>query len=115
MAQPREGKYTGGERRKYLRLHAATIEYSIIGKAALSETSFAKDIGAGGVCIFISEEMETGTLLSLSIYLPNVEEPIKAKGKVIWKRLSSFLSGQEKKHYDTGVEFLEIDDNDRDA
>lgn len=109
----RKYKRLGPERRKFLRLNAATIEYVVIGKGSSKDMSFTRDIGAGGVCIFVAENIKVGSLLALKIYLPRVEDPIEAKGKVVWRDISSFLSGQGRRHYDVGIEFCEIDKHKR--
>ncbi len=107
-------KDTRTERRKYKRVYAAFVEYSCIGEDTLKEiASFTEDVSAGGICILASEEKEKDTLLSLKIYLPDRKDPIEAKGKVVWTRPSSFLKTKEKKHYDLGIEFVEIDEEDR--
>jgi Tfp pilus assembly protein PilZ len=72
-----------------------------------------KNISAAGICIVVDEDLEIGAILSLRVYLPDNDAPIYTKGRVIWK--SEFKIGYgSKPSYDIGVEFLEIDDEDKD-
>lgn len=106
-------KYSGAERRRYPRLHASVVEYYPIGRAEATEMSFTENIGAGGICIFVTENLDIDTLLFLKIYLPHKETPIEAKGKVVWTAKSSFLGIERTKNFDVGVTFVEIGEDDR--
>lgn len=111
----KQEKFSGTERRKYLRLRASIVEYTPIGKTTEKELTFTENIGAGGIRILASEVLEVDTLLSLKIYLSSSQAPIEAKGKVVWVADSSFLDKKGRKHYDVGIEFVGIGDNDRRA
>jgi c-di-GMP-binding flagellar brake protein YcgR len=115
--QDHEDDYGGPDRRKYPRLRAAVVEYSPVGEEDTKEMSFTKDVGAGGICIIVSENIEQDAVLSLKIYLPDSEDAIDAMGKVVWVRESEFLKAKarnkDKKHYDLGLEFVEIEEKDR--
>jgi len=108
-------EYGGPERRKYPRLSAAVVEYAPVGKEELQEMSFTRDVGAGGICIVVGEEIQKETILALKIYLPDNNNPIIAKGKVVWIRRSSFLERRagKKEYYDLGMEFVALDEKDR--
>jgi c-di-GMP-binding flagellar brake protein YcgR len=101
------------ERRRYPRLDASVaIEYSIIGRAPLKETAFTKNIGAGGICLIVYEKIEVNTILSLKINLCDNSDIIEIKGNVVW--LSEFsLDPDKKKRWDIGIEFTEINEEDR--
>ncbi len=107
-----ENRYIGPERRRYPRLKAAVIEYYLLNGTATEEPSFTRDIGAGGISIIINEEVAVETLLGLKIFLPNQNYPVKAKGRVAWVTESS-LKLPNTKHYDVGIEFIEINELDK--
>lgn len=113
--QDQNNEYPGEERRKYPRLSAAVVEYFPVGKEESTETSFTRDVGAGGICIIVSERIEKDTILALKIYLPDIDTPIEAKGKVVWINESSFLrtKASKKGHYDLGIEFVTLGEKDR--
>ena len=106
-------KYSGAERRKYARLRASIVEYCPIERSTVREMTFTENLGGGGICFLASERLQEGTLLSLKIYLSNMSQPISAKGKVAWIQNSSFLDSRKSQNYDLGVEFIEIDEEDR--
>ena len=108
----RKKKHSGKERRKFPRLRAASVEYSPVKKKSLEKTVFARDLGLNGICIVVSEKLKINTILSLKIYLPDRNTPIEVKGKVVRVSESSFLSSDRRKHYDLGIEFVEIDQKD---
>ena len=102
------------ERRKFPRLSlGANVKYSVVKINSSQDDVSMKNISAAGICIVADEDLEIGAILSLRVYLPDNDAPIYTKGRVIWK--SEFKIGYgSKPSYDIGVEFLEIDDEDKD-
>lgn len=92
---------------------AVDIDYSIIDKEPLVETSHTKNISAGGICLIIYEKVEIDTLLSLTIKLPEENQPILTKGKVAWTK-EFRLNSEQTNSWDAGIEFVNIKDIDRD-
>lgn len=103
------------ERRKYPRLKFnVDVDYKILRESGfISTTAESKNIGAGGVCIIALERFGVGSSLSLKFSLPGAPKPIKAIGRVAW--IAEFSVGDAPLHtaYDTGIEFTEISDEDR--
>jgi len=106
-------KYTGVERRRYPRLRASIVEYYPIENSSAKEITFTENLGGGGICFLASEKLQVGTMIFLKIYLPIASQPILAKGRVVWTKESSFLDSRNRQSYDLGVEFIEIDEEDR--
>lgn len=101
------------ERRRYVRLDTRLkISYTVV-KNELDplENSETKDIGGGGIRILLSGSLPVQTLLRLNILLPEEERPIVCTGKVVW--VEEFTV-RDKKQYEAGVGFTEIDSRDRD-
>ena len=101
------------EKRRFLRLNSTVeIQYTILGKELQEDVKTkTKNISAGGLCIIAHESLEKDYILGISIYLPGEALPITAKGRVVW--IKPFQIGKEEQHYDVGVEFTEIDTEDR--
>lgn len=108
----KDSGYAGIERRRYPRLRAAVIEYSFLDKESIQEAAFTRDVGAGGISIIVNEKIETATTLLLKIYLPEYNDPLRAKGKVVWRQESIFKLPKTTR-YDIGIEFLEISEEDK--
>ena len=114
IMDPLASEYQGRERREFPRLKSAFVDYALIGKVSSKEiSSLTENVSAKGICIFVPKEMKIDTLLSLKIYLPDGKGAVNAKGKVVWVKESAFLSVEGRKHFDLGIEFVEIDNNDR--
>lgn len=101
------------ERRKYVRLNAAVqVKYTIIGNPGAIRVS-SKNVGAGGVCLIIAEELKIDTPLQLEIKVPDLKEPIRALGRVVWQKPAETSGTQAAVHFDTGIEFIGISNFDR--
>jgi uncharacterized protein (TIGR02266 family) len=101
------------ERRKYVRLTAdVEVRYDVLDtKSHEAMQAVTRNISAGGICLIINEQLPIGTVLQLDIYLPQNQPVIKAKGKIVW--ISAFRMANEKERYDAGIEFIEIDEEQR--
>ncbi len=99
-------------KRKYFRLKQEVIvSYKVSGQEPVREIR-ALDVGAGGVCLPLSERIKSGTVLELSLLLPNDKEPLVIPAKIAWQtRMVKNKSGRN--YYETGVEFLKMDLKDR--
>ena len=107
-------KYIEKEKRKHVRVYTTFAEYHSVEGITSEETpSFVENISANGICILVSENIKTDTILFLKIFLPDGGHPIAVEGKVLWTNVSSFLVTEERKHYDVGIEFIKIDEEDR--
>ncbi|MBN3039185.1 MAG: PilZ domain-containing protein [Candidatus Omnitrophica bacterium] len=99
------------ERRKYMRLKTSVqVKYTIIGNPGEIEV-FSKDVSAGGICMYLGEELVADTPLQLEIVIPDLKDPIHALGRVVWQKKDK---GQEEQvKLETGIEFTGISDFDR--
>ena len=99
------------ERRKAKRFNGTVIEYSLKEKGPIKETTFIRNISLKGVSIVVGEEIEKGVVLYLNIYSAAAKTSIEVRGKVVWKVRSSYLIGSKLKHYDLGIEFIDINND----
>ncbi len=102
------------DRRTAPRVYASFVEYCRVEKECAKKLqAFTENISTAGVCIFVNEEITKDSFLFISIYLLDGTSPIETKGKVAWVRPSTFLHIRDEKHFDVGIEFVEIDEEDR--
>ena len=101
------------ERRRYVRLNSAVdIKYSTLEEEPAEKLKTkTRNISAGGICIIADEKLETDSVLVLSVFLSAEQNPVIAKGRVAW--IKPFEIGKEGQHFDVGVEFIEIGQEDR--
>ena len=75
--------------------------------------SKTKNVSVGGVCITTSEgPLDLNGIYALTFKLPNSNEPILTKAKVVWSK-ADIVNGREL--YDNGLEFIHIDEKNRSA
>jgi c-di-GMP-binding flagellar brake protein YcgR len=96
------------DRRQYLRLKVYhLVKYRIISdKPPYSQPLLAsiKDIGAGGICLFVEEPLPVSTNLELQINFPAIEKPIFTLGRVAWSKQVA-----KTNRYVVGIEFVNIE------
>lgn len=104
-----ENKYNKTNRRKAHRVYASFVEYCHVeDKHSKRVQAFTENISTSGICILINEDIKIGSFLFITIYLMDGNDAIETKGKVIWVRPSTFLNLKDSKHYDAGINFVEI-------
>lgn len=90
------------ERRRYTRIGISLpIKYRITDKGRWYETS-SLNISAGGVLIPTVPCLDIGTELKLQIYLPDEKKPIKARGRVVWRKPAEVWEGIKLSHHMNG-------------
>lgn len=99
------------ERRRCPRHYAVVADYKL-ADSELMKVGQVKDVSAVGICLILYDEVKTGTELELKIYLPDTNSSVSAKGKIVWIKEIK-ISSELKTRYDAGIEFLEIDESDR--
>ncbi|HAJ57505.1 MAG TPA: hypothetical protein DCL35_07030 [Candidatus Omnitrophica bacterium] len=102
------------ERRRAKRTYSSFVEYCRVEDASSKKIqAFTENISTTGICIFINENIAINSFLLITIYLLDGSTPIETKGRVAWTRPSDFLNIQGKNHFDAGIEFVEIGEEDR--
>ncbi len=104
------------ERRKFVRAGVEsnirwTRDVAVLEKEA-EHKDITKNISGGGVCIITPEKLEPNERLLLEIDLPT-GEIIRSRAKVVWTSKFEFKGGRLETGYETGVEFLDISEHDR--
>lgn len=108
--QSQENKYSGPERRRYVRSEVVVVEYSIEGRA-VKGLCLPNNISEGGISIIVNEDIEPNTAINLSIYISNDNKPVEIKGKVIWRE--DYFILPHKKHWVLGIEFIKLGQGER--
>ena len=96
------------EKRKFIRLTAnIRVKYRILKKIGTKET-LTKNIGGGGIKLFLNESLPVNTLLKLDIKIPKYPESISAEGRIIWVEKSKL-----RPKFNVGISFTKITSVDR--
>jgi hypothetical protein len=116
--------YKGPERRRYIRFsypffvrsrkdgekHNSKVHPLITFKElAEDQVSISQNVSIGGIFFTTSKDYPTGTLLFVEIFSPTRKTPFNMLARVAWRK-KRVLGHDLGYTYDTGVEFLEIDE-----
>ena len=105
--------WNGINRRKFPR---ANYKCLIAIKKRLTSKSIAtqtENIGAGGICVIIKDDLGLFQGVDLELYLDEARPPIKCGGTVVWVVKKSDPMHKGAHSYDTGIEFIDIRPEDR--
>jgi len=106
--------WNGIDRRKFPRAVykcLITIKRRLTSKTISTQT---ENIGAGGICVLIKEDLGLFQGVDLEIYLDDGKGAVKCGGTVVW--VVKKASGRSKGNvmFDTGIEFIDIRPADQD-
>lgn len=106
--------WEGMDRRKFPR-----VMYPCMVKVVSSSGSenilltHTENIGLGGVCVTIKNEVKLFTPIEMEIDLLDCDEHIKPKGKVVWNVRRKATEAVKPMFYDIGIEFTTISQRDQ--
>ena len=69
-------------------------------------STHTENIGIGGICVVLSKELAKFFPVSIILYLKDGGSPIECNGRVVWSIKTEF-------DFDTGIEFIEINQHSR--
>ncbi|MCP4652411.1 MAG: PilZ domain-containing protein [Candidatus Omnitrophica bacterium] len=89
------------EKRRYIRLDSTmNVRYKVLDNAiALSQS---KNISAGGLRMYLKEELAPGSKIDLEIAIPGSKNPVMVTGEVVWQYK------KQPNQIDTGIKYLDI-------
>ncbi len=92
------------EHREFVRSNLSTmVTYKMASSPDVEKRCITVDISPTGMKVFSKELIKIEEDMEISFNLPDVEELIQAKGKVIWAK------EREEKFSECGIEFTQID------
>lgn len=99
------------ERRKYIRLKTPVAVTCTVPNTGTVHSSVTKDISTDGLRLEIkAKNIEKGSILELKLELSGANNPVHAKGKVVWVNQ---ISLEDDAPYDIGIEFTEIEEDNK--
>ena len=106
--------WNGINRRKFPRAAykcLITIRKRLTAKTISTHT---ENIGAGGICVIIKEDLGLFQGVDLELFLEDDRPQIKCGGTIVWVVKKSEPRQKGSYVYDTGIEFIDIRPEDRD-
>ncbi len=99
------------ERRKYIRLKTPVSVMYTVPDTGIVHSSVTKDMSADGLRLETNaKEIAKGSMLELKMELYGANNPVHAKGKVVWMKQLSLEDGAPS---DIGIEFIEIEEDNK--
>lgn len=101
--------WDGFNKRKFARLHLTcqvAIQPLLKPKAFTAST---EDVGLGGVSVMLPEPLERFDRCKISLELKDGEPPVQCTGRSVWV-IPSQDRKSAKRNFDTGFEFLDMDE-----
>ena len=99
------------ERRKYIRLKTPVSVTYTAPNTGIVHSSLTKNMSADGLRLETkAKDIEENSILELKLELYGANNPVHAKGKVIWIKQLSLEDGAP---YDMGIELTEIEEDNK--
>ena len=105
--------WQGVDKRKFPRA-SYPCKIIIIKKGAAEKIStHTENIGMGGVCVILRQELDRFSEVELILVLDDKQPPIDCEARIVWtvKRLTPDPSAV--KQIDTGIEFVNLKEKDK--
>ena len=108
-------KWDGLNRRKFPRVNYPCL---VVIRKGTSEDkdvflTHTENIGVGGVCVILKQDLKMFSPVDLELDLMDLGNHIKCRGKVVWNVQRSMNQTKKPLFYDIGIEFEDLDDEER--
>jgi len=100
------------EKRKFPRVNITCKISVTFADRLLVFNTHTENISAAGIRIILQEKLNISTMLDIELFLLGKEIPIRSKGRVVWADEITPV-GIRHRLFDTGIEFIEINDYNR--
>lgn len=101
--------WDGFDKRKFPRLtHSCSITI-YIDNAVEPIHAFTENIGAGGVCVILKEDLQKLSMCKVKLKLNDQLPEIKTLARVAWNVQTQRKEFGRGKVFDTGIEFVSIE------
>jgi len=101
--------WEGLDRRKFPRvIYPCLVKVMSPDGHQESILTHTENIGMGGLCVTLKHEIKLFTAVEMEVDLLDLDEHMKAKGKVVWNVRRKAIEKVKPMFYDTGIEITEI-------
>ncbi len=104
------------ERKRFVRLDERIDVRYIVPSSGVTKTALTKDISGGGIRLFASQPLASGTQVQAALQFPDREAPVHFTGEVVWSEQHETVDrNQRQRLVEIGLRFAEIAPADRHA
>lgn len=108
--------WEGMDRRKFPRvMYPCMVKVISSGGPQAQILTHTENIGQGGLCVTLKNEIKLFTPVELEVDLLGMDEHITPKGKVVWNVRRKSIEKIKPMFYDIGIEFTEVSKRDKDC
>jgi hypothetical protein len=102
--------WDGINRRKFPRIHYKCMIYIKKADTTKRISTYTENVGAGGICVVLNEDLGLFQGVNLEIALENgVGTSVACSGTIVWVVKKHLVSKKNALQYDTGIEFVDMD------
>jgi uncharacterized protein (TIGR02266 family) len=95
------------DKRRFMRLDCMfKVEFMNMEKGE-QLSSVARNISAGGICVYTNEPLPNSVILFLKFHFPERERTFGLKGRVVWTKPAQ---EKDEKGFENGIQFLEVNE-----
>lgn len=100
--------WNGIDRRKFPRAVYRCLITIKRRQGATTISTHTENIGAGGICVLIKEDLGLFQGVDLEVVLEDGNPAVKCGGTVVWVVKKAAPRAKDDVLYDTGIEFIDI-------
>lgn len=101
--------WDGINRRKFPRIHYKCLIYIKKANSTKTISTHTENVGAGGICVILNEDLGLFQGVSLELALENgTPSNITCSGTIVWVIKKHPVKEKDAIQYDTGIEFVDI-------
>ena len=106
--------WNGINRRKFPRAHYKCLIDISAKNATKTISTYTENIGSGGICVILNEDLGLFQGVNLEIDLKNgISSNVTCGGTVVWVIKKHVIGKKGAMQYDTGIEFVDIDEEEK--
>lgn len=105
--------WQGMDKRRFPRAHYRCKVIVVRKRHKEKLNAYTANIGLGGVCIILEQDLEKFSEAELFIYFDDGQAPLDCIGRVVWVVKHEPLDKSKPVEFDTGIEFVTLKDIDK--
>lgn len=105
--------WQGVDKRRFPRANYPCKIIVIKKQAAEKISTHTENIGVGGVCVMLNQELDRFSEVELILFLKDQQPPIYCDARIVWTVKRQMPSPKQATQIDTGVEFVNLKEKDK--
>ena len=107
--------WEGINNRKFPRVrHKCLIKVSS-GQLGKTIEVYTHNLGSGGICVVLDEKLGLFQKVCMKLFLDEGQKPITCMGVIVWVVRRHPTNSKETERFDTGIEFVDLAQKDRNS